>query len=137
VLTASVIEYLQTVRDARRDRIDFLVEVSGLYHLLLALQNRIDSAKAEDPWLTQVRQLGAEDGPLDQFKSRLEDLVSKLGSPEGLGWALIWRFNKAEIEGVLPKIERIKTLVSLALTNDHLWVELEPLAYKTLPTSDA
>jgi hypothetical protein len=121
-LTVSVIEYLQTVRDARKDRIDFLVEVSGLYHLLLALQNRVDGANAEDPWFAQVRLLGARDGPLDQLKSRLEHLVSKLGPPGGLqvGRALIWKFSKAEIEGVIAKIERIKMLVSLALTNDHL-----------------
>jgi hypothetical protein len=119
-VTASVIDYLQAVHDARKDRIDFLVEVSGLYHLLLALQNRVDRANAEDLWLTEVRQLGTRDGPLDQFKSSLERLVAKLGPLEGLGRTLIWKFNKAEIEGVISKIERIKMLVSLALTDDHL-----------------
>jgi hypothetical protein len=119
-LTSSVIDYLQAVHDARKDRIDLLFEVSGLYQLLLALQNRVDKANAEDRWLTQVRQLGVRDGPLDQFKSRLEHLVSKLRPPGGLGRTLIWKLTKAEIEGVISKIERIKTLVSLALTNDHL-----------------
>jgi hypothetical protein len=119
-LTSSVMEYLQAVHDARKDRIDFLVEVSGLYHLLLALQNRVDKANTEDLWLTQVRQLGVRDGPLDQFKSHLERLRSKLGPATGLRRALIWKFNKAEIEGIISKIERIKILVSLALTDDHL-----------------
>jgi hypothetical protein len=32
-LTASVIEYLQAVHDAGKDRIGFLSEISGLHHL--------------------------------------------------------------------------------------------------------
>jgi len=119
-LTSSVVEYLQAVHDARKDRIDFLVEVSGLYHLLLALQNRVDKANAEDLWLTHFRQLGVRDGPLDQFKSHLERLVSKLGPATGLRRTLIWKFNKPEIEGIISRIERIKKLVHLALTDDHL-----------------
>jgi hypothetical protein len=119
-LTASVIEYLQAVHDAPKDRISFLSEVSGLHHLLLALQDRVDNTNAEDLWRTQVRQLGVRDGPLDQFKSHLERLVSKFGPAAGLRRRLTWKFNKAEIEGIISKIERIKMLVSLALTNDHL-----------------
>jgi hypothetical protein len=134
-LTASVIDYLQSVHDARKDRIDFLFEVSGLYQLLLALQNRVDKANAKDLWLSQVRHLGAKDGPLDQFKSSLEHLVSKLCPREGFGRALIWKFNKGEIEGVISKIERIKTLVSLALTDDHLWVGLKSSVCQTLLTT--
>ena len=47
--------------------------------------------------------------------------MSKLGPAKGLkvvGRALTWKFNKGEIEGVITSIERIKTLVSLALTDD-------------------
>jgi hypothetical protein len=119
-LTASVIEYLRATRDARKDRVDFLSEASGLRELLLALQNRVEESHADDLWLAQVRQLGVRDGPLDQFKSHLEHLVSKLGASEGIRGTLTWKFNKPEVEAIISRIERLKMLVSLALTNDHL-----------------
>jgi hypothetical protein len=119
-LTSSVIEYLRAVCDARKDRVALLFEASGLHELLLALQNCVEESNAEDPWFTEVRKLGVGGGPLNQFKSHLERLVSKLGPAEGLQGMLTWNFNKSEIEGILSKIERIKMLVSLALTNNHL-----------------
>jgi hypothetical protein len=46
------------------------------------------------------------------------------GSPKGADLRFIelpgWKFNKPEIEDIISKIERIKILVSLALTNDNL-----------------
>jgi hypothetical protein len=119
-LTASVIEYLRAVLYARKDRVDCLLEIFGLHELLLALQIRVEKSHTEDLWLAQVRQLGVRDGPLDLFKSHLEQLASKLGPAAGLRRALTWKFNKADIQGIISKIERIKTLVSLALTLDHL-----------------
>jgi hypothetical protein len=99
---------------------DLLIEASVLHQLLLALRDRVDTANAGGVWLTQVRLLATKDGPLDQFKSCLEHLVWQLGPPDRLRRALFWMLNKAEIEGVISKIERMKMLVSLALTNDHL-----------------
>ena len=73
-LTESLIEYLKAVHDARKARIDFLSEVSGLHNLLIVLQNRVEQANSED---SRVRALGVEGGPLDRFKSHLENLLSK------------------------------------------------------------
>ena len=121
-VTGRIISYLKEVQDAPNDRIDLIIEVSGLKSLLAPLYTRIREAKSEDPWVTAVVNLGVKDGPLDQIRSALERLESKL-CPKGLkkfGKRLTWTFDKAEILSILSKIDRIKTLVTLALAND-LW----------------
>jgi hypothetical protein len=124
-LTGTVISYLKDVHDAPQDRIEFLIEVSGLDGLLDALQKRVQEAKFGDPWLTELQALGVENGPLDQFNSDLRRLASKLEPLNGLRQIrrrLTWIFNKTEINDILSKIERMKTLVTFALTNNLLCV---------------
>ena len=111
------------MHDAPQDRIDFLMEVSGLDVLLDALQKRVQEAKSGDPWLTELQTLGVENGPLDQFNSDLKRLALKLEPLNGLKEVrrrLTWIFNKTEIKDMLSKIERMKTLVTFALTNNLL-----------------
>lgn len=118
----TVISYLKSVRDAPEDRIEFALELRGLCSLLTVLHSRLKDP-SDDPWFTTVRALGVKDGPLDQFRSSLVRLASKLKPGKGVrnvGQILTWHFNKAEILDILSKIERIKKLVSLALENDLL-----------------
>jgi hypothetical protein len=127
-LTGSIISYLKDVHDAPQDRINFLVEISGLDGLLDALQKRVQEAKSGDPWLFELQALAVENGPLDQFNSDLKRLASKLEPLNGLKEVtrrLTWKFSRTEIKNILSKIERIKTLVTFALTNNLLWVPFE------------
>lgn len=83
----------------------------------------MEEAQLTDPWFTGVRSLGGEGGPLDQFKEAMEELARKLKPEAGIkkfGKALTWTLDKNEISNILSKIERLKTLVSLALQKDHL-----------------
>jgi hypothetical protein len=124
-LTGTIIDYLKDVHDAPQDRINFLVEISGLDGLLDALQKRVQEAKSGDPWLTELQALGVQNGPLDQLDSDLKRLTSKLEPLDGLKEVrrrLTWKFSKTEIKDILSKIERIKTLVTFALTNNILCV---------------
>jgi hypothetical protein len=36
---------------------------------------------------------------------------------------VLWKFNKAEIENILERMERLKSLVGIALEMDHLCVQ--------------
>jgi hypothetical protein len=122
-VTRSVINYLKDVHDAPRDRIDFLVEMSGLEGLLDALRCRVQEAKSGDPWLAELRPLGIKSGPLDQFNSDLKRMASKLEPLTGLKEIkrrLAWTYDKVEIKDILSKIERVKTLNTFALTNNLL-----------------
>ena len=67
----------------------------------------------------------ASGGPLDQVKSALEELASRLALSEGLKRAsrvLSWPSHKSEIKEILSRIERQKSLFALTLEKDHLGI---------------
>ena len=120
-ITGKLLSYLNDVRNTTKDQAQLAVEASNVYGLLASLRFRVEQSKAHDPWLSAVHNLGTENGPLDQAKEALERLVSKAEPCEGiqrLGKQLKWKFEKSEMRDILNKIERIKTLVNIALTDD-------------------
>jgi hypothetical protein len=122
-LSAKVLSYLNDVKGASKDRAQCAIEASNLHSLLLNLRFRLEESGANQPWYTAVRALAVENGPLDQFKQALEMMYDKMtgGSRlEKAGEALIWKFKKAEIESVLARMERLKSLIEIALQMDHL-----------------
>jgi hypothetical protein len=52
--------------------------------LLTNLRFRVEGANPENLWFNAVRALAVENGPLDQFKAALEQLVSKMAPRDGL-----------------------------------------------------
>jgi hypothetical protein len=62
-----------------------------------------------------MRTITAPNGPLEQFKISLERLASKAGK------ALVWPFQKGEVNDVLVAIERQKSCFILAQQNDHMY----------------
>ena len=121
-LNGTLMNYANSVRHAPKERTRFAREASNMYALLTNLRFRMEDAHSGDPWFDQVKLLGAPSGVFDQFKLILERLVAKIHSNSTLS-NLIWKFEKREIEEALMLLERLKTFVSLALTNDHLYVK--------------
>jgi hypothetical protein len=122
-LSGKVLSYLNDVKDASKDRARCAIEASNLHSLLVNLRFRLEEGGASQPWYTAVRALALENGPLDQFKQALVTLQTKMtdgGRLKKAGEALRWKFKKEEIDGVLVRIERLKTLVEIALQMDHL-----------------
>lgn len=122
-VTAQTIKYLNDIKEAPKDRGRLARETTSLLGLLTDLRYRVEEAKSAEPWFTSVRALGVEGGPLSQFYEAMETLVGKLRLERGLkklGKALVWTLEKNDVLEILSKIERLKTLVSLALQNDHL-----------------
>jgi hypothetical protein len=122
-LCGKVLEYLNDVKDASKDRAQCAIEAANVYNLLTNLRYRLETGNAsQQPWYNAVRALAVEKGPLDQFKQVLEMLQAKT-TDRGrlkLGEALIWKFKKAEIANILARIDRLKTLVGFALQTDNL-----------------
>lgn len=121
--TATVIQYLNDVKDAPKTRARLAREASDLLALLTDLRYRVEEAESTEPWFTNIRSLGLAGGPLSQFQEAIETLEKKLRPESGLrklGKTLLWTLEKGDIELILSKIERLKTFVSLALQNDHL-----------------
>lgn len=119
--TAKVIKYVGEVKDAAKERDSLALEAANLMPLLMNLKHRIETAQSRDPWHSNVRSLGVADGPIAQLKTSMELLVVKLKSRrKKLSGSLVWPSDKNECLAMLYKIERIKTLVGLALQGDQL-----------------
>jgi hypothetical protein len=119
-LTRSLNAYVIDVHHAPEERLALSSQLGSLLNLLLILQNRMKESSSTDPWSDSIRALGIQNGPVDQLRSSLLKAVTKVGNMSGTSSKerLKWRFNKQEIENILQHVERIKSLVNLALTDD-------------------
>jgi uncharacterized phage infection (PIP) family protein YhgE len=126
-LSAKVIKYLSDLENARDDLERLRDEVISAVGLLSTLKVL---AATEDSWLVTVQSLNGRNGPFEQFRSSLERLAEKLPQVVGLKRVLALPFQKSEINDILCAIERQKTLFSLALQNDHLYVLKALCGYK-------
>jgi hypothetical protein len=121
--TTKVVKYIQDVKKATEDRGKLAQEIASLLGLFYGLKYKVESADIASPWFKGILSLGAHDGPLDRFKQAMEDLARKLEPNSGLkalGKRLIWPLEKKDCNEILSKIERVKTLVGLALQEDNL-----------------
>jgi hypothetical protein len=124
-LTSKFIEYLDSVKDAPKDRANLVDEASNLNALLRKLRYRVELAHSNEPWYNEAKLLAIQNGPLDQYRVILQQLYEKAIATGSLGklcHALLWKFNKPEIENMIWKIERLKNHIHLALDIDHLSV---------------
>jgi hypothetical protein len=123
-LSNKVIGYLNDVKDASKDRARCAIEASNLHSLLTNLRFRLEEGDVEASWFTAIRALAVEKGPLDQFKTALELLQDRMTMGRGtlghVSKALVWKFQKEEMERILQSIERLKALAGIALQMDHL-----------------
>lgn len=124
-LSAEVIKYLNDVKNAPEESQRYMTESSNLQNLLINLLYHLNQGNTGDPWYTTVLALGVENGPLDQYKQALEHLQSRVEIQNGLQEVkrrLLWKFSKGEVASILARMERLKSLVSIALEMDHLYV---------------
>jgi hypothetical protein len=126
-ITATVTKYLKDVRGGSEDRIRLRDEMRSTVCLLEMLKDRVDDPDTRDICFNEVGLLNAPNGPLIQLRKTLELLVEKLvpGSRiQQIAKVLKWPFDKTEINEILGTIERLKSLFSLAMQNDHMYVIL-------------
>jgi hypothetical protein len=123
-LSAKVLSYLNDVKDTSKGRAQCAIEASNLHNLLTNLRFRLEEeGHGHQPWFSAVQALAVENGPLDQFKQALEILHAKMtdgGRLKKAREALLWKFKKEEVDAILARMERLKTLVEIALQMDHL-----------------
>jgi hypothetical protein len=122
-LTCAVIGYLHDIKDAPKECQQCTIEASNIQNLLTNLRYRVEQGQAGDPWFTAVRALNIQNGPLDQYKQALEQLRSRVetqGGVQKVKRRLLWKFSKEEVARILARMERLKSLVNIALEMDHL-----------------
>jgi hypothetical protein len=122
-LTGAVIGYLNDVKDAPKECQQCATEASNLQSLLINLLYHLNQGHTGDRWYTAVRALNVENGPLDQYKQALEQLQIRVEIRDGVQKVkrrLLWKFSKEEVASIQARMERLKSLVSIALEMDHL-----------------
>jgi hypothetical protein len=122
-LTGEVISYLNDVKNAPKQCQECTIEASNLQSLLVNLRYRLEEGKNGDAWFTAVRALDCENGPLDQYKCALEELLAKVEIQtvgQKIKRRLLWKFKKEEVASIMARMERLKSLINIALENDHL-----------------
>lgn len=125
-LTGVVVQYMNDVKDAPKECQHCASEASNLHSLLINLLYHLNQGHIGDAWFTSMRSLEVENGPLYQYKYALEQLQSKVEVRHGMQKIqrqLLWKFCKEDIETLLSRIERLKSLVSSMLALDNLYVE--------------
>lgn len=123
--TIKVVQYSNAIKNASRDQAKFAVEASSLLSLLISLRYDLENMKAkEDLWFAAIRSIAAPNGPLEQFSEMMEELAAKLVPPatgvKRLTSKLRWPLEKKEIDQILERMERIKTIIALAYERDNL-----------------
>jgi hypothetical protein len=125
-LTVKISKSLGDAKDASTDRTQFETNIQNVSNLLVALLSSMDES-SDSPWHVRARELGAKDGLIYQYRVALEQLKDKIPDGRGImkiGKTLIWKYIKDDANHILLEIERLKSLVQIALEMDHLYVTL-------------
>jgi hypothetical protein len=117
--TKTVIDYINDVKNASHDQKNLLDELVATQMVLSQLDKHVN---AED-WKETMETLGAVGGPFDHLKLELKRMKRKVEPPTGklrkAGKALVYHFTKDDLKKHFDRIERIKTLLQLAVLNNH------------------
>lgn len=122
-LTKDVLSVVKEAKDASAERKSFIREICGLSGQLNTLIELINQAGPADTWLHAVYDLTATEGPLHQYSHALLNIKAKVApgsSMRKLGQALTWKVIKDDINSLLSQIERVKSLVAIALEMDQM-----------------
>ncbi len=123
--STAVIGYLKAVKDAPKERETLLKELSDLKDWLskvLPLTPTVSLPRltlADDPWLATMQKLSAPFARLTELLNELQKELEPASSGMKLK-RLLWKFDKESVEDALKEIERIKSLMIVAVQRDHV-----------------
>jgi hypothetical protein len=126
-LACKLMQYANSIRKASQERVQVAREASAIYSLLTQLGSRVDQCQTNEPWFNEAKLLATKGGVLDQLKSILENLVAKI-DPGSRMKDFVWKITSKEVDQALAQIERLKSRISIALQQDHLWVHF-PMSF--------
>ena len=130
-LTQSVIKYISNVKDAPKECNRLLLDFKYIEGLLELLKETIEEAKNAAEWSQTTAVLSSSGSPIESLKIMLEPFVIKLqkySSKTGLKKmvvAMLWPLSKKETEEIATAMERQKSVLNIAISNDHLRLSTE------------
>lgn len=123
---SALLEYIKDVKDGASERAELRLGVSALPGLLTSLNAQFDNTPPNTAWATATSSLAVADGPFAQLSTLVQKVESKLKIPPTrigqLQQKLKWTLDKTDVAELLTKVERVKSLIMLALQNDHVYV---------------
>ncbi|KAF2182154.1 hypothetical protein K469DRAFT_752251 [Zopfia rhizophila CBS 207.26] len=120
-LFSKVIKHVNGAAGATTERKRLREEVRSCESILQRLKDEADDADEGKLWSETINALEAPGAPLYRLRIALSVVIAKLEPRKGLKKALSaleWPFDEKEVEKAISTIEREKTLLALALTND-------------------
>jgi hypothetical protein len=120
-LSSTVINYVNGAAGATTERKRLRNEVRSCETILQRLQDEAGDSEEGKMWSETIKALEAPGAPLYRLGIALSVVIAKLEPKKGLKKALSalkWPFDEKEVGKVISTIEREKTLLVLALTND-------------------
>ena len=130
-LASSVAAYLRDVKDASKDCKKLVLEISCTRGILATLSDTISDVEDSDAWALTIKTLAEPDGPLTNLQTLLKQLeakLSKCASATGFkksSRSLLWPFSSKKTEEAVRAVERQKSLLILALENNHILLSQE------------
>ncbi|KAJ7027293.1 hypothetical protein C8F04DRAFT_92936 [Mycena alexandri] len=126
---AFLLEYVKDVKDGASDRAELRLSLAALPGLLMSLKDQFDNTAPNTAGAVATANLAVQDGPFTQLIALLQRIQSKLNIPPSrtgeLWQRLKWTLDKADVTELLLKVERVKSLIMLALQNNHVALSRE------------
>ncbi|KAI0126620.1 ankyrin repeat-containing domain protein [Xylariales sp. AK1849] len=121
-LSSEVVQYISVATGATKQRRLLRNELQACDDILQLLVEEADDAEDGRAWSETINALQAPGAPLGRLCVMLNLIKAKLQPREGLKQAIMvlrWPFEEKEVGQIISAIEREKSLLQLALANEH------------------
>lgn len=122
--------YIAQLKDAPKELQDLFNELSSLSGILSVLKDQLDRAKhtQNDPRLLALIQLDTPGGPLTACKTLLHRVEKRILYMKNstLGGYLVGPRHVKETKYDIDSLERLKSVLQLALFADQMYVQYQP-----------
>ncbi|KAH7156175.1 ankyrin repeat-containing domain protein, partial [Dactylonectria macrodidyma] len=120
-LSSKVVKYINSAKGATQERKSLREELRACERILQQLIDEADDSEEGQAWSNTIEALEAPGAPLGRLWVTLSEVKERLQPQEGIRKTLArlkWPFNEKEIKEIYGTIEREKSLLQLALTNN-------------------
>lgn len=120
-LAASVVKYINAAAGATEDRKRLREEIRSCEYILQQLNDKASDTDESKAWVETIKALEAPGAPLGRLRIALLAVEKPLQPREGLRKLisnLKWPFTEKDVDKILVTIDREKTLLGIALTNN-------------------
>ncbi|KAL9091478.1 MAG: hypothetical protein Q9165_004864 [Trypethelium subeluteriae] len=118
--TTKLIGYINETKNASKDARDFRQDAIEIQSLMFRLKYRLEDPDTSQAWLKETTRL---EPLVDNLKDALLDFADEVQPVHGVrkvGRRFLWTLKKQDILPILNRIERLKSLINLVLTDNLL-----------------